>query len=218
MFSAIKGVIFDMDGLMLDTEPVYLKSMQQAAAELGISFEEQLYCRFIGRSISDWQTLLIQIFGNDYPQFRKRRRQLWEQHIQEIGVNEKAGLGELLDQLDEDRLLKAIATSSTRADALLCLGELTKRFDVIVTGDQVKYGKPAPDIFLLAAQRLNLSPRYCLVLEDSKSGAEAALAAGMNIILVPDLAQPSDELARQVHSVCASLQEVKQLFRVGRVV
>lgn len=213
MLHSFKGIIFDMDGLMLDTEPIYWASMQQAASELGYNFDE-MHAAFIGRSISAWQATLNQIFGADYPQFRSRRRQLWEQHVQEIGVAQKAGLDELLNQLDEDGLLKAIATSSSRPDALLCLGQLANRFDTIVTGDEVNRGKPAPDIFLLAAQRLSLSPESCLALEDSESGALAALAARLTVILVPDLKQPSGELAAQVHQVCSSLHDVRQLFRL----
>ncbi len=209
-----QGVIFDMDGLMLDTEPIYWESMQQAASELGYIFDHAMRAAFIGRSIPAWQATLTQMFGADYPQFRSRRRQLWEQHVQEVGVAQKAGLGELLHLLEEDGLRKAIATSSSRPDATLCLGRLADRFDAIVTGDEVNRGKPAPDIFLLAAQRLALSPEYCLALEDSESGALAALAAGMSVIIVPDLKQPSDELAAQVHHVCSSLHDVRQWFRL----
>jgi HAD superfamily hydrolase (TIGR01509 family) len=214
MLHSLKGVIFDMDGLMLDTEPIYWASMQQAASELGYSFDDQMRAVFIGRSISVWQATLMQTFGADYPQFRGRRRQLWEQHVQDVGVVQKAGLDALLNQLDENKLLKAVATSSTSPDALLCLGQLASRFDAIVTGDEVNKGKPAPDIFLLAAQRLGLSPEHCLALEDSESGSLAALAAGMSVIIVPDLKQPSEELAAQVHRVCSSLHDVRQLFQL----
>jgi HAD superfamily hydrolase (TIGR01509 family) len=217
MLRTFKGVIFDMDGLMLDTEPIYRKSMQQAAVELGYDIDDQLQNRLTGRNISDWRTTLIQIFGENYPQFSKRRRQIWEQHVQEVGVTQKSGLVDLLNQLDEDNLPKGIATSSSRPDALLCLGELTGRFEVIVTGDEVKQGKPAPDIFLLATQRLALSPEHCLVLEDSESGAQAALTAGMSVILVPDLNPPPNELVAQVQRVCSSLHEVRKLFRSRNV-
>ena len=210
---SFKGVIFDMDGLMLDTEPIYWGSMQQAAAELGYNFDHEMRTAFVGRSISAWQTTLIQTFGADYPQFRTRRRQLWEQQVQEAGAAQKAGLDEILNQLERDGLLKAIATSSSSSDAMLCLGRLANRFDTIVTGDEVKHGKPAPDIFLLAAHRLSLSPQQCLALEDSEPGALAALAANMSVIIVPDLKQPSAELSAQVHRVCSSLHEVRELFQ-----
>ncbi len=175
---------------------------------------DELCANFIGRSIADCEHMLSQAFGANYPQFKSRRRQLWQQHVQEIGIELKAGLRELLDYLDEQLLLKAVATSTHRNDALLCLGHLSSRFDEIVTGDEVQYGKPAPDIFLLAAQRLMLAPEQCLVLEDSEAGGQAALAASMNVIIVPDLKQPPALLATQVHRVCTSLHEVKQLFTV----
>jgi beta-phosphoglucomutase-like phosphatase (HAD superfamily) len=123
MLNTFKGVIFDMDGLMLDSEPIYWKSMQQAAGELGYNIDDQLQKRLVGRSIGDWRSALMQTFGEDYPQFSKRRRQIWEQHVQELGVTQKSGLVDLLNQLDEDNLRKGIATSSSRPDALLCLGE-----------------------------------------------------------------------------------------------
>lgn len=207
-----KGVIFDMDGLMLDTEPIYWQSMHQAAAELGCNIDDQLQSRVVGRSIADWRATLVQTFGENYPKFRSRRRQLWEQHVQEFGVAEKAGLSELLNQLDDDELRKAVATSSPKPDTLLCLAQLASRFDAIVTGDEVEQSKPAPDIFRLAAQRLALSPEQCLALEDSESGAYAALSAGMRVIIVPDLMQPSSELAAQVQCVCSSLHEVRELL------
>ncbi len=216
----LKGVIFDMDGLMLDTEPIYWSSMQlywssmqQAARELGCRFTDGLRAAFTGRSIPVWRGTLIETFGADYPQFRSRRRQLWEQHIQNFGVPQKAGLNELLNQLEEEGIPKAIATSSSGPDAALCLGRLACRFDAIVTGDEVTRGKPAPDIFLLAAQRLGLSPEHCLALEDSEAGALAALAAGMSVILVPDLQPPSSALSAQVECVCSSLHEVRDLLQ-----
>ena len=198
---------------MLDTEPIYWQSMQQAAQELGCRFNHEMRAAFVGRSIPAWRDALMETFGADYPRFRSRRRQLWERHVQEIGVPQKAGLNELLNQLEKDAVPKAIATSSSRADALLCLGSLASRFDAIVTGDEVTRGKPAPDIFLLAAQRLALSPERCLALEDSESGALAALAAGMGVILVPDLKQPSGALSAQVDCVCSSLHEVRELLQ-----
>ncbi len=210
MPQTLSGVIFDMDGLMLDTEPIYWASMQQAALELGYRFSNEMHAAFIGRSIPAWRDALMETFGADYPQFRSRCRQLWERHVRDIGVPQKAGLDELLNQLEEDGLLKAIATSSSRPDAVLCLGDLAGRFDAIVTGDEVARGKPAPDIFLLAAQRLALPSVNCLALEDSEPGALAALAAGMRVIVVPDLNPPSGASSARVDRVCSSLHEVRE--------
>lgn len=215
MLQNTKAIIFDMDGLILDTEPIYRSSMAQAATELSYSFDNNFYNQFIGLSTPACREKLMQIFGDDYPKFQFRRRELWEEHVKEIGVKRKNGLKELLQHLDSKQVLKGIATSSIRKDALLCLGELANQFDVIVTGDEVKNGKPAPDIYLLAASRLGLLSDECLVLEDSEFGAKAALAAGIKVVIVPDLQQPSAELRVQAYRVCSSLHEVRELLLVS---
>lgn len=217
MRNRFRGVIFDMDGLMLDTEPVYRGAWQRAAADVGHVITDEMYGGFIGQTTAQCDAALLRHFGPEYPyaEFKLRRRAYWDAHVNELGIGRKAGLAELLDHLDEDGLTKGVATSTTRGDALICLGELASRFDAITTGDEVENSKPAPDIFLLAARRLGLTPEQCLVLEDSEPGARAGLAAGMTVIIVPDLNAPPDDLAAEVHRVCTSLHEVRGLFRAG---
>lgn len=213
-----QAVIFDMDGLLLDTEAIYRLVWRQACAETGHYLSDEFYASFIGRPTADCELLLAQFFGADFPQdqCRVRRRALWQAHIDAHGVPLKSGVVELLEYLERGVLPKAIATSTGRASALEHLGELAHRFKVIVTGDEVKRGKPEPDIFLLAAERLGVAPERCLVLEDSQLGAEAALTAGMSVIIVPDLVQPSPEIAARAYRVCASLHAVKELLGAAR--
>ncbi|MCB0080968.1 MAG: HAD family phosphatase, partial [Caldilineaceae bacterium] len=116
----------------------------------------------------------------------------------------------LLDLLDTQQIPKAVATSSARAEARYTLANagLLERFSIVVTGDQVERGKPAPDIFLLTAAQLGVPPSSCLVLEDSEAGVYAATAAGMCTFMVPDLIPPQPETAKRAFQVVESLADV----------
>lgn len=203
------AVIFDMDGLMLDTEPIYRAAWQQAAARVGHEISDALYATFVGRRVPDCEALLLQKFGVAFPmvEFQNHAREVCSA-LMENGIPYKPGLQQLLEFLEERRVPRAVATSTARGTALRCLGDLAPRFHALATGEEVANGKPAPDIFLLAAQRLNIEPSRCLVLEDSVSGTQAGLAAGMRVIVVPDLVEP----APQASHICQSLQEVRFLL------
>jgi HAD superfamily hydrolase (TIGR01509 family) len=217
LLSGLQAVIFDMDGLILDTEPIYRLAWQKAASELGCNLSDSMYLTLVGRSNSDAEAILLNTFGDRFflPQFRMRWAQCWQEHVQKHGIAVKPGLSELLDLFDEYQIAKAVATSTSWDEAMLSLGELVQCFDFIVTGDQVRRGKPAPDIYLLTATRLQVSAQGCLVLEDSEAGVKAACEAGMMTIMVPDLMQPSEEMTAQVFGVCSSLHEVRELLMMG---
>jgi len=205
-----RAVIFDMDGLLLDSEPVYRVTWQTAASELGCPIDEEFYAQFVGRGHDESERLLAERFGDAFPidEFRKRWRRDWDARLAAAPMARKPGAIELLDLLDERRIPKALATSSPRELARPCLGDLLSRFDAIAFGDEVEHAKPAPDLFLLASKRLRIAPPDCLVLEDSEAGVRAARAAGMNVIMVPDLVPPSKEIAAMATLVCRSLSDV----------
>lgn len=209
-----QAVIFDMDGLILDTEPIYRMAWQQAAIELGYSMSDDEYLCYLGRRSADCKVLLAETYGSHFPldDFFTRGCEVFEGHIASNGIPAKAGLYELLDFLDSHQIAKAVATSTGRSNALSYLGALADRFESIVTGDEVNQGKPAPDIFLLAAKRLGLAPEQCLVLEDAHTGVQAAYAANIPVIMVPDLRPPSDSEIARAACVCSSLHEVKALL------
>ena len=210
----MRAVLFDLDGLILDSEPVYRAAWQEAARELGFNLTDQLYLSLVGRTNEDGEAFLVETFGAGFPvvRFRERWAQLWRHRVRRHGIATKPGLTELLGLLDARGVPKVVATSSAREDALLALGALAGRFDAIVSGEDVRAGKPAPDIFLEAAAHVRVPPTRCLVLEDSEVGVEAAYAAGTTIIMVPDLKPPSAEAAARVYRVCASLLEVRNLL------
>ncbi|MCE0498402.1 MAG: HAD family phosphatase [Methylacidiphilales bacterium] len=200
------AIIFDLDGLMLDTETLARSMWRKSGDELGYPINDELYNRLVGRTQADCDAILLEQLGSGFP-FQSMREHIafhWARHIEQHPVPRKPGLLELLHFIDASGIGKAVATSSRKLNALQKLGELALRFDIIVTGDDVARGKPAPDIFLFAAGQLQQSPAQCLVLEDSWPGVQAARTAGMDVIMVPDLAPPHD----QATHVCASLHEV----------
>lgn len=167
----IRAVIFDMDGLMLDTEPLYRAACQQVALELGYVLSDDVHSRMIGRKTADAERVVREEFGPGFPidAFRERYQKL-ESQFKRGPLPKKRGLDELMELLDSRRVPKAVATSTQRevAVAELAATGLLHRFDVIATGDEVTNGKPAPDLFLLAAERLGVGPSACLVLEDAE--------------------------------------------------
>jgi HAD superfamily hydrolase (TIGR01509 family) len=207
----IKAVIFDMDGLMLDSEPLYRAACQQAAAEWGYAISDAVHSRLIGRNAADTEQLLLDEFGPGFPiDVYRDTYQRFKAAFVSGPLPKKYGLDELLALLDSRRVPKAVATSSPREIAVpyLAATDLLDRFDVVATGDEVTNGKPAPDLFLLAAQRLRINPATCLVLEDAEAGVIAAHHAGMQVYMVPDLQPSSPTTERLANGIFDSLAVV----------
>jgi HAD superfamily hydrolase (TIGR01509 family) len=207
------AVIFDMDGLMLDTEPVAARAWSVAADELGIAFDRAVTPRMIGRNFADCRTLIREHHGDDYPvdTLMSGWHAAYDALIASEGLVVKEGLFELLDWLEAAAIPKAVATSTRRQRALAKLERvgIAQRFVTLVGGDEIPRGKPAPDIFLEVAARLSADAGACLVLEDSEPGVHGALAAGMAAIVVPDLHAPSAALRAAGPLVLPSLHDVR---------
>ena len=214
--AAIQAVIFDMDGLMLDTERMAQSAWQTAGAERQFDFPTQVYLQAVGRTKSDTEHLFKQAFGPEFPfdALYARKQEIFYAMLESEPIPTKPGLFALLDRIDQRKLAKAVATSTARALALKKLTStgLISRFATIVGGDEVPNGKPAPDIFLAAAARLDVAPAHCLVLEDSEAGVRAAHAAGMQAIMAPDLKPPSEEVKALALAVVPSLADVIPLI------
>ena len=212
----VAAVVLDMDGLMLDTEPIYKRAWQSAAAEFGYEISDDYYHSLIGRSNADCEVELVQRFGCDFPVagFRVRWSQLWKMHVKASGLPTKAGLLELLSFLNRHRLPAAVATSSDREFAAYSLRSagLEGRFQHVITSDQVANGKPAPDIYLESARRLGVTPSHCVAIEDSDAGVMAASAAGLIALQVPDLKVPLPEVRSAAYRVLDSLHDAKNLI------
>jgi len=207
------AVIFDMDGLMLDTEPLAARAWTDAAAVVGVDFDHAVTPRLIGRNFPDCRALIRAHHGQSYPvdALMAAWQDAYDAIVAREGIEHKRGLVALLAWLEQAGVPRAVATSTrrARAQAKLVDAQLFDRFGALVGGDEVARGKPAPDIFLEAAARLAVAPEDCVVLEDSEPGVEAALAAGMLPMMVPDLAPPSPALLARAPLVFASLVEVR---------
>ena len=201
----IEAVVFDMDGLMLDTEPLYKMAWQRASADVGYELDDVSYTRLVGRPTGDCEAALRAQFGSEFPldRFRVRWPELWQAGVAEAGIATKPGLFELLAFLDQRGLRLGVATSSEAeyAEFSLRSAGLAGRFAVVVTGDQVTRGKPAPDIYVEAAARLRVKPERCVALEDSEAGILAASGAGMIALLIPDWKHPSEMAVRAAFRV-----------------
>ncbi len=213
----LAAVVFDMDGLMLDTERLYRSAWRRAAGDFGLEIDDGLYHRLIGRSTRDAASLLAGVLGPDLPlpAFHARWLECWREEAARVGITPKPGLERVLATVERLGLRKAVATSTERKDALFSLrrAAIAGRFDAIVTGDDVERGKPAPEIFLAAARALGTVPPACLALEDSDAGIGAAAAAGMLAVMVPDMKPPSPAARAAAFRVLDSLEQVPGLLR-----
>ena len=211
-----QAVIFDMDGLMLDTEPLAARAWDEAAAAVGARFDPALARRMIWYNFHDCEAMLRAECAGGYPvdAILSRWHALYDAIVARDGLAMKPGVHELIDWLDARGIVRAVATSTRRdrAHAKLTRTALLSRFAALVGGDEIAHGKPAPDIYLEAARRLGAAPPRCVVLEDSEPGVRGALAAGMMPIMVPDLLPPTAELLAFDIVVHASLHEVADAF------
>jgi len=216
MMDSVRAVIFDMDGVMLDTEPLERENFRRAAADFGRTINDDIYSQVVGRNSFDTKEFFESAYGAEFPyeDIRARWREYTYAHTDRFGVERKPGIGELLDRISALRLPMAVATSTKRDRALGLLEHsgLLPYFSAIVGGDEVQNGKPDPEIFLTAAARLGAESQYCLVFEDSAYGIRAAHAAGMIPILVPDTVQPPAEVRQLASRVFTSLHAARVLF------
>jgi len=205
-----RGVICDMDGLLVDSEPLYKVAWQNAARALGIDLSDAVYATLVGRTEADSEIEMVAIFGETFPvvEFRARWDADWRARAASGQLRPMAGARDLLETLRLRGVPLALATSSRRVYTTLSLAatDLSSYFDAIVTVDQVKRGKPAPDLYLLAAEKLGLPPANCVALEDSDAGASAAVAAGMRVFVIPDLVPPSAQSLVGIAGVFESLE------------
>jgi HAD superfamily hydrolase (TIGR01509 family) len=210
------AVIFDMDGLMLDTERPVVDLWLRAARRAGWEIDRETVCRTIGVDEETTRGILLDTYGKDFPylEIRNELVRLIHETVDKEGIVLKPGLLTLLDRLSALGIPFGVATSTRRETALWKLERsgVRNRFDILTCGDEVAHGKPAPDIFLLAAERLGQKPASCIGFEDSVAGLRALAAAGIRSVFIKDMLEPPEEVLATVWRRCGDLAEAAGLF------
>ena len=214
--ASIRGVLFDMDGVILDSEKLYAKFWAEGCEYYGyhMTYPQALGMRSLNAQAG--QEYLSSLFGPEisYPLVRAKRIERMDAYVEENGIEAKPGIFQLLDYLAARHIPYAITTASPNDRIQNHLGRLGlyERFDHICTAHEVPHGKPAPDIYLLGAKTIGVPPEYCLALEDSYTGILSAFRAGCLATIVPDLDQPGENILSIAYARADSLTDVIDLM------
>ena len=206
------AIIFDMDGLLLDSEIIGLQTFQQTCEEFGLGDRTDLFIQCIGTNSETNKNILSNGLGSevDFLTFWDICRSKYHAETKTKAIPLKQGVIDLLQHIQTLRLPVAVATSTHTEFALTKLNNagIVNYFDIVIGGEQVSNSKPLPDIFLKAVEKLNVEPANCLALEDSENGVNSALSAGLTVIQIPDLVKPDRHKNQSNHIILDSLTEV----------
>ena len=213
----IRGILFDMDGLVVDTEKLYSRFWREACTfySYEMTYEQSLQMRGLGGQAGENKLHSFFSPDADYLTLRNKRIELMDAFVDEHGVELKPGIFELLDFLDAKGIPAAITSSSPipRIRKFLAPYGLDSRFAALCSGRDVPRGKPAPDIYLAGAKALNLPPESCLALEDAPAGIESACRAGCLPVMIPDLDPPGEETKAMLYAKADALTDVISLWK-----
>ena len=211
----ICAVIFDMDGVLIDTEKHYNAAWCQAATEAGFPFTREHALLLRSCEAKEGEKLMQGIFGPsfDYYAIRERRRELVRERLAQNGLEKKPGVEETLRFLRAKGIKTAVATATAldiTKSHLTTIG-VCDLFDSIVSAKNVAHGKPEPDVYLYACEQIGERPQDCMAVEDSPNGIMAAYRAGLRTVMVPDLTQPDEELTKYLYACVNSLSDLCEL-------
>ncbi|WP_099345913.1 HAD family hydrolase [Clostridium tertium] len=212
----LKLVIFDMDGLIFDTERLSYESWKEAAKEFNIDFDLNLLYKLLGTNHESVRNTLHNELENkiNVDNYIMERNNIYLSKIMNGEVEKKKGIEELLKYLTDKNIKKAVATSSNREIAYKLLKDagIYDYYDYILCGDEVKKSKPNPEVFLRVAEKLDIPANQCMVLEDSEAGTIAASRARMTPVIIPDLKNPSEDIEKLAFKKLNNLEEVINLI------
>lgn len=214
-----KGAIFDMDGLLFDTEKYYRDGWEQVAGEFGVTHNPEFPKAVCGTSKESMFEVIRAYYPSvDAEEFVRRCLEVVEARMR-VSIDEKPGLHEILSFFRENGVRMAIGSSSARhaIENNLRMTGITEYFGVIVSGQEIQRGKPDPEIFLRAAKGLGLAPEDCYVFEDAINGIRAGAAAGCAAVMIPDMTEPTEEVYRIGAGVYGSLNEAADAIRRGEI-
>lgn len=213
----IKAIIFDMDGLMIDSERVTFEGYQEILKKMNLTMTEEFYITLLGKPVKGIYQRFYDVYGQDFPieSVIKDVHQYMAERFKNEGVPLKKGLLSFLTYLKDHDYKTIVATSSNRdrVDDILRSADIEKYFDDSICGDEVTKGKPNPEVFLKSCQKLGVKPDEAIVIEDSEAGIQASAAADIKVICIPDMKYPEEEFAKKTYKIFKDLDEVKDFFQ-----
>ena len=208
----IKAIIFDMDGLMIDSERVTFECYQERLKDMNLTMDEEFYKTLLWKTIKGIYQRFYDVYGNDFPidNVIQDVHQLMAERFETEGVPVKKGLVELLHYLKDNNYKTIVATSSNRdrVDKILAQAKITEFFDDSICGDEVTKGKPNPEVFLKSCQKLGVNVDEAIVLEDSEAGIQASYDANIKVICIPDMKYPEKQYEEKTFKILKDLTEV----------
>lgn len=213
--SGAQGIIFDMDGLMIDSERIINRAVVRAGREMGLQGIEDVSLRTIGTSNARTREIYNSVYGEfDFDRLMDLKHRYIDEIIGDRGFPPKEGICEILEYVAGKGYITAVGSSTREWAVKEFLGKINvlKYFDIFVCGDMGLRSKPFPDIFLACAEKMGVSPGDCFVLEDSLNGIRAAYAAGMKPVMIPDMIAPDEDIIPMLYALKGSLLEAMELF------
>ena len=213
----IKAIVFDLDGLLFDSERIVQRSWEDVGNELGIPHMGSHIYHTLGMNLAGRNAYFSEAVGEDFPheEFAEKTRMRFREIVDAEGLPMKPGGRELLQYAKKEGYQMAVATSARREYALRNLTEadILHFFDGFVFGDVVRRAKPDPEIYLRACESIHMSPENCRALEDAPAGIRSASAAGLKPVMIPDLAEPTEEILELTYRKCDSLFDVIEILK-----
>lgn len=214
------AVVFDMDGVLFDTERISYECWEEAETVMGLGDLSEGTRGCVGLNWNDTEMLMHNLYGKDFPfeEFMETVHVLMKRHFSEEGIPLKKGVKEILEYLKENGYIIGLASSTGKESVMHHLEEtgLTGYFQTIITGDMVEHSKPKPDIYLKACEELGVAPINAIAIEDSPNGIRSAYRAGMKPVMVPDLIEPTVEIEAMLYGKFHSLLDVLDYMKSGK--